>query len=164
MRFLQPRRRPRWRCARRLQAAEGESEAVQLRLLNRAATETVMDETTEDSLSLAEGVPAGTVEEAEDAEALRQLIDRADALRGPGKDPKLHTLIERTKKLVQQGFRPVVFCRYIATAHYVGAQLKHALPARKAHVAVITGELTSTSARNRWRRLENSTKASRPCL
>ena len=127
----------------RLQAAEGESEAVQLRLLNRAATETVMDETTEDSLSLAEGVPAGTVEEAEDAEALRQLIDRADALRGPGKDPKLHTLIERTKKLVQEGFRPVVFCRYIATAHYVGEQLKHALPARKAHVAVITGELTS---------------------
>ncbi len=127
----------------RLQATEGDSEEAQLRLLNRAAAETVMDETTEDSLSLAEGVPAGTVEEVEDATALRELIDRADALRGPRNDPKLQTLIAETKKLVRDGFRPVVFCRYIATAHYVGAQLKQALPARNAHVAVITGELTS---------------------
>ncbi len=127
----------------RLEATKGEPEAVQLRLLDRAAAETVMDEATDDSLSLAEGVPAGTVEAVEDATALRELIDRADGLRGPKNDPKLQTLIDETKKLVRDGFRPVVFCRYIATAHYVGAQLKQALSARNAHVAVITGELTS---------------------
>ena len=127
----------------RLKAAEGESEQAQLKNLDRTAAETVMDETEDDSLSLAESVPAGTVEDAEDAEALRQLIDRADALRGPRNDPKLRTLIDEVEQLVRDGFRPVVFCRYIATAHYVGDELKHVLDSGNAHVAVVTGELTS---------------------
>ena len=127
----------------RLKAAEGETEQAQLRNLDRAAAETVMDETEDDSLSLAESVPAGTVEDAEDAEALRQLIDRADALRGPRNDPKLETLIGEVRHLVRDGFRPVVFCRYIATAHYVGDELKRTLETGNAHVAVVTGELTS---------------------
>ena len=40
-------------------------------------------------------------------------------------------------------FKPVVFCRYIATAHYLGENLRRALPAEKTCVAAITGELTS---------------------
>ncbi len=126
----------------RLQAAEGETEQAQLDSLDRTAAETVMDETEDDSLSLAESVPAGTVEGAEDAEALRALINRAGALRGPRNDPKLKTLIDEVAQLVRDGFRPVVFCRYIATAHYVGEQLKGALSPGQAHVAVVTGELT----------------------
>ena len=126
----------------RLQAAEGQTERAQLDNLDRVAAETVMDEAAEDSLSLAESVPAGTVEETEDTEALGELIDRADSLRGPRNDPKLDTLIEEVAQLVRDGFRPVVFCRYIATAHYVGEEFKRALSGRHAHVAVITGELT----------------------
>ena len=114
----------------RLKAAEGETEQAKLKNLDRAAAETVLDETEDDSLSLAESVPAGTVEDAEDAEAMRQLIGRADALRGPRNDPKLSTLIAEVRQLVRDGFRPVVFCRYIATAHYVGDELKQALGRR----------------------------------
>ena len=125
----------------RLQATEGDTEDAKVEHLDRTAGETVLDGTDEDSLALTESVPAGTVE-AEDAEALRQLIDRADALRGPRNDPKLNTLIEEVRQLVLDRFRPVVFCRYIATAHYVGHELRKALGAGNVHVAVVTGELT----------------------
>ena len=126
----------------RLQATEGDTVEAQLSSLDRAAGETVMDEAADDSLALTESVPAGTVEDAEDADSLRELIARADALRGPRNDPKLNTLIAEIGKLVRNGFRPVVFCRYIATAHYVGAELRDAFRRGNTHVTVITGELT----------------------
>ena len=127
----------------RLLAAEGESEQAQVTDLDRAASETVMDEAADDSLTLNESVPAGTLEAAEDVAALRELIARADALRGPGRDPKLKALIEEVRQLVVAGFKPVVFCRYIATAHYVGEELKRGLSDANTHVTVVTGELTS---------------------
>ncbi len=139
----------------RLRAAEGETAEAQLANLDRTAGETVMDEAADDSLALTESVPAGTVEEAEDAAALRELIDRADALRGPRNDPKLSTLIEEMKQLVLDGFRPVVFCRYIATAHYVGTELRDALTECATHIAVITGELTPDQREERVEALAN---------
>ena len=148
----------------RLKVAEGETEQAQLTILDRTAAETVMDETEDDSLSLAESVPAGAVEDAEDAEALRQLIDRADALRGPRNDPKLETLIEEVGQLVRDGFRPVVFCRYIATAHYVGDELKRVLDGGNAHVAVVTGELTSDQREERVEALGRLEKNVAPVL
>ncbi len=126
----------------RIQAAEGESEQARITDLDRSVGETVMDEAADDSLTLAETVPAGTVDSAEDIAALRRLIEQADGLRGPRQDPKLKALIEEVRQLMSAGFRPVVFCRYIATAHYVGEELKKVLPAPKAHVEVVTGELT----------------------
>ncbi len=127
----------------RLLAAGGESEQAQVTDLDRAAIETVMDEAADDSLTLNESVPAGTLDAAEDVGALRELIARADALRGPDRDPKLNALIEEVREIMTAGFKPVVFCRYIATAHYVGEELKRALPKESADVAVVTGELTS---------------------
>lgn len=127
----------------RLLAAEGKTEKVQVADLDRAASETVMDEAADDSLTFNESVPAGTLGAAEDDEALKQLIVRADALRGPGRDPKLKALIDEVRQLVTADFKPVVFCRYIATAHYIGDELKHLLSEKDAHVAVVTGELTS---------------------
>ena len=103
----------------RFQATKNETIETQLVSIERRAYDTVLDESEDGSLSLTESVPAGTVE-TEDTEALSRLIDRADALRGPRKDPKLNALIKEINKLVAAGFRPVVFCRYIATAHYVG--------------------------------------------
>ena len=121
----------------RLQAAESEA------ALDQAASETVLDEGADDALTLDESVPAGTLEAPEDAAALQRLIVRADALRGPKQDPKLRALIAEVQQLIASNFKPVVFCRYIATAHYIGENLKRALPAEKTCVAAVTGELTS---------------------
>ena len=133
----------------RLQATEGKLEREQIEEMDQAAGETIMDHAADDSLSLSESVPAGTIEIPEDVSTLRQLIERTDALRGPAHDPKLKTLAREVQKLVSSGFRPVVFCRYIATAHYVGEELKRALSAKKACVAVVTGELTSDQREER---------------
>ena len=133
----------------RLQAAENKNEQEQLADLDQVANETVMDEATDDSLSLNESVPAGTLGAPEDVETLRQLIKRADSLRGPRQDPKLQTLIDEVRQLILSGFSPVVFCRYIATAHYAGEELKRALATEKIHVIVVTGELTSDQREER---------------
>ncbi len=133
----------------RLQAAEGETEQARIIDLDRVARETVMDEVAEDSLTFNESVPAGTVEAVENAAALRQLIEQADALRGLKQDPKLKTLINELQELISEGFRPVVFCRFIATAHYVGEHVRGAIQKQNAYVEVITGELTSDQRQER---------------
>lgn len=137
----------------RLRSAQTGSEDQQIEVLDQSARETVMDEAADDSLSLNESVPAGTLEALDEpdgeAEELRQLIERADALRGPKQDPKLKALIREVRKLISEGFKPVVFCRYIATAHYIGEELRGALPKRKTHVLVVTGELTSDQREER---------------
>ena len=43
--------------------------------------------------------------------------------------------------LLAEGFRPVIFCRFIQTAHYVGEYLRTALDASKHHIEIITGQL-----------------------
>ena len=133
----------------RLLATVAETDQAQVADLDRVASETVMDEAVDDSLTLNESVPAGTVEAAEDVAALQELIVRADALRGPSRDPKLKALTGEVRNLMDAGFKPVVFCRYIATAYYVGDELKRALPEQSAHVAVVTGELTSDQTRRK---------------
>ena len=133
----------------RLKAVEGEPESRQIAELDQTASETVMDGAAEDALTLDETVPAGTVESPEDAAAIRQLIARADALRGAKGDPKLAALIREVRALLADGFKPVVFCRYIATAHYVAEHLKAALRGGKSHVIAVTGELTSDQREER---------------
>jgi superfamily II DNA or RNA helicase len=78
---------------------------------------------------------------AADDPALAKLIDQAEHLAGQAGDPKLKLLTEHLGKLLADGFNPIVFCRYIATAHYLGDHLKSRFD--KAKVEVITGALPS---------------------
>ena len=129
----------------RLEASDGDNEERVLADLDLAARETVMDEADDDSFVLTETAPAGTVDDPEGTEVLRELIAEADGLRGPRKDPKLGVLTREIQLLIEAGFAPVVFCRYIATAHYVGEQLTAAFGRKRrnpTHVLVVTGELT----------------------
>ena len=127
----------------RLKVTEESTDQVQLEILDRAGHKTVMDELADDSLVLTDRIPAGTVDRPKDIAELRKLIIWADELRGSKNDPKLKTLIAEVEKLLLSGFRPVVFCRYIATAHYVGDELKKVLSPKNTHVVVVTGEFTS---------------------
>ena len=133
----------------RLNAAERATEQEQLATLELVASETVMDEAIEDFLSVNESVPAGTIETPEDAPALQALINRAKNLRGPQNDPKLKALIQEVKQVIADGFNPVVFCRYIATAQYVGNELQSALSSNRVRIEVVTGELTSDQREER---------------
>lgn len=76
-----------------------------------------------------------------EAVALKRLIASAEKLSGQAGDPKLRLLTEHLSELLRDGFNPVVFCRYIATAHYLAKQLTAKF--KDATVGVVTGELTS---------------------
>jgi hypothetical protein len=74
--------------------------------------------------------------------ALAALVAKAEKLAGQAGDPKLKVVSDHVAELVsdkEHSYHPVVFCRYIATAHYLGKHLAKRLPDAK--VEVITGEL-----------------------
>lgn len=73
--------------------------------------------------------------------ALNDLIAQAERLAGQSGDPKLKVLTDHLGELIADGFNPVVFCRYIATAHYLGRQLEGKF--KNVTVSVVTGELTA---------------------
>ena len=73
--------------------------------------------------------------------ALAKLIQRAEKLAGQADDPKLAVLATHLAELLAEGFNPVVFCRYLATAHYLGRHLRERLDG--VTIAVVTGELTN---------------------
>lgn len=86
--------------------------------------------------------------------ALATLIGQAEKLASAAGDPKLALLTEHVKKLLDEGFNPVVFCRYIATARYVAKHLKERFKA--VSVGVVTGEITSDERREQVETLGDS--------
>ncbi|WP_418647632.1 helicase-related protein [Thauera butanivorans] len=98
-----------------------------------------------DDLSGSDLEPPAQVQDA--APRLQALIADAQRLSGKAGDPKLAALIRHIDLLVKDGYHPVVFCRYIATAHYVAEHIKAAFP--KATVDAVTGELTPEERRER---------------
>jgi len=72
----------------------------------------------------------------------RRLLDMArEAERLAGEaDPKLLGAIQLVRELVEDGYHPVVFCRFIPTADYVANELRTRLPSDVA-VMWVTGEL-----------------------
>lgn len=83
---------------------------------------------------------------AQDA-ALDALLGQARQLECGTDDPKLAKLVVVLEGLFNGGYSPVVFCRYIATAHYLGAHLRERFA--KHTVEVVTGELPSEERRAR---------------
>jgi hypothetical protein len=72
--------------------------------------------------------------------AERQLHELAERLMGD-RDPKLATLVPLLRKMLEGGRRPIVFCRYIATAQYLVEELSDRLRQRGLVVTAVTGEL-----------------------
>lgn len=89
----------------------------------------------EDDLTTEDIEPAARTE---DTALLEALIHKTEGLMGAANDPKLRRLIEHLKTIIAEGFQPVIFCRYIATAHYVAEHLRKVFPEHA--VQAITGE------------------------
>jgi len=82
---------------------------------------------------------------------LRRFADLAAALQGTEHDTKLTGCVETVGRLLDQGLRPVVWCRYVATSNYVAEQLAQRLAGRfpSLRVLSITGELADDERRAR---------------
>ncbi len=74
---------------------------------------------------------------------LRQFADRLDRLGNIQYDQKLFAASVVLEDWIEHGFKPVVFCRYIETANYLGKHLEPALRKKfpKLDLRVITSEL-----------------------
>ena len=121
-------------------------------LRTRAGT---TDESSEDELEArvfdgaADTLPDDDLEPpaASEAAVLARLIEQAEYLAGQAGDPKLRLLTDHLVEQIRDGFSPVVFCRYIATAHYLAKHLATKL--KDVTVAVVTGEITSEERREK---------------
>jgi superfamily II DNA or RNA helicase len=65
-----------------------------------------------------------------DRSKLRDFLQRADGLVTSGKDPKIEKTAEVIVDWLKKGHRPIVFCRFVATAKYVAEQLEQRIRAR----------------------------------
>lgn len=119
-----------------VQADDVDAEILSLEELELQACDRVLDGA-DDALSTDDIEPGA---QTEDSLRLQALIASADALAGSQNDPKLAKLQEHLAVLLKDGFQPVVFCRYIATAHYLAAFLSDKF--KSATVKAVTGELT----------------------
>jgi superfamily II DNA or RNA helicase len=107
----------------------------------------VLDLVEDDALDSADA-PAGADPDAEDSASRRRRVLREfrrralDLAANPATDAKLSLLTTEVRGLLAKGFHPIVFCRFIPTAHYVTEHLRTAL-GRTVEVEVVTGELAS---------------------
>jgi hypothetical protein len=121
--------------------------------LGRAAVLDAGDDDTLEGIDVTPGAqvhdpdaPEHTTQATAAAERRRLLAfaRRAAQLDGPDADRKLATLITQVKQLLAAGYAPIVFCRFIHTADYVGQHLEQALTGRRGpgvNVGVVTGLL-----------------------
>lgn len=79
---------------------------------------------------------------------LHRLAQKAAELTSIEKDQKVKRCTEQIKLWVNKGQSPIVFCRFIATAHYVAKILKAHLP-KDVDVRAITSELSDEERREK---------------
>jgi hypothetical protein len=139
-----------WGTLALLRCAASSPMAAVLALRTRAGEELSPDERSELLDRLFDGDADSLVEDdveppaATDDPALAALVAHAEKLAGRSGDPKLKAVSDHVVELLhdkEHAYHPVIFCRYITTAHYLGKHLKKLLP--DATVEVITGELPS---------------------
>lgn len=154
-----------WSALALLRALASSPAAAAATLRNRSATadgETVeqvdeegrravldLDEENAEGIDVIPGTETGE-EDSVDRERLLRLAREADALAG-NSDAKLHRAFELVEEFLQDGFSPILFCRFIPTAEYVARFLREKLERKGVVVEAITGML---SPEERERRIE----------
>ncbi|CAM5320696.1 MULTISPECIES: helicase-related protein [Streptomyces] len=147
---------------------------------DRTGQSTVSDPADTDSAESADEVPgsllptappaaAGDGSDGLDADEKARLVAMAEAaarLAGPTRDTKLKKLVATVTDLLDSGYRPIVFCRYIATSDYVADHLKKVFNKRGAEhpvaVASVTGELSPDMRLNRIAELTGTDENGEP--
>jgi superfamily II DNA or RNA helicase len=115
----------------------------------------------DDTMEAADITPGGDSEihESSDARQRRKLLEmarQAEALKG-NKDSKLQKANAMIATLLKEGFRPIVFCRFIATADYLAAELREYLP-KDVAVEAVTSELPPSEREERINQLAATQK------
>ncbi len=106
-----------------------------------------------------EAITAGVAETGDRGRRrLTALRQQAEALLAPDADPKLRKLVPLVDTMVQAGARPIIFCRFIATANYVAERLGqhfHQLK-RGVEVVAVTGQMPDEERAHKVRELSRT--------
>lgn len=162
-----------WSALALLRSLASSPAAAAATLRNRAATveaetpeeadeigkRTILDMVEDEAAEGMDVVPGSDFggEEDESVSNRRRLLEMArlaDSLIGE-KDEKLNKLIKLTSILIKDGYRPILFCRFIPTADYVAEALRKALP-KGVEVASVTGMLPPDEREDRVAQLADS--------
>ncbi|MBI3979115.1 MAG: DEAD/DEAH box helicase [Chloroflexi bacterium] len=102
-------------------------------------------------------VPSAPVEDADaqltdgEKRRLSRFLQQARDLVGPLKDSKLVEAATALGEMLRAGFRPIVFCRFIATAKYLESQIRDLLVGEffDLRVTAVTGEIGDEERREK---------------
>ena len=107
--------------------------------------------------------PTSVVEQAQQTYSesqkrkLRNFVKQAEKLKGK-QDSKLQQVIGLVRDLLEEGYKPIIWCRYIATANYVAEALKDKFETKKnntTRVIAITGEQSEEEREIRLQELKD---------
>jgi superfamily II DNA or RNA helicase len=120
---------------------------------NEAESESVMDNdfSTDDNLPLSVLAKAAPVNDTE-SKRLFGYAKRMEELYGIEHDQKAKEALAQIKTIIERGYNPIVFCRYIQTANYLGEIFKKSLKGKNfktLHIEVITSELNDELRREK---------------
>ncbi len=101
--------------------------------------ESAEDRTDDEAPTPAVGAAAETLADG-DRRKLRELARLAEQLYGTAEDAKLERAIEIARNLVAEGFHPIFWCRYVATAEYLAEHLRQRL-GPEVQVVCVTGRM-----------------------
>jgi len=118
-----------------------------------AESESVMDNdfSTDDNLPLSVLAKATLVNDSE-SKRLLSYAKRMESLYGIEHDQKAKEALIQVKTYIERGYNPIVFCRYIQTANYLGDIFREALKGKNfknLHIEVITSELNDELRREK---------------
>lgn len=125
---------------------------------NESAGVLDLDNSQDDNLPLSVLGKAAEVSASESARLL-QYAQRMQQLYGVEKDRKAKELLIQLKTLIERGFNPIVFCRYIQTANYLGEILKPFFTGKNyknLQVEVVTSELNDELRREKIEQMNQS--------
>lgn len=91
---------------------------------------------------------------ADEMAELEELKISAEKLFGVKHDLKVSKAVDLLKGWLKEGMNPIIFCKYITTANYVGKILKEILP-NKVDVQVVTSELADEQRREKIKLMGN---------
>ena len=84
-----------------------------------------------------------------DRARLRLFRQRAEQIAASGQDPKIESAEQIIAGMLRQGYHPIVYCRFVATAKYVAAELEKRLKSRypTVYAVAVTSETGSDEER-----------------
>lgn len=127
-----------------------------------AESDSVMDNdfSTDDNLPLSVLVKGEAIKDSE-SKRLMGYAKRMEGLYGIEHDQKAKDALLQIKTFLERGYNPIIFCRYIQTANYLGQILNDNLKGKNfknLHIEVVTSELNDELRREKIEEMNKSEK------